>query len=124
MMKRSHFGIGLASALAMTLSACADKSDDIGAAYVSPTQFQSMNCQQLAAEAQATSARARAAFSAQDKRASNDAVAVGVGAVLFWPALFMIRGDGAQAADVARLKGEMQAIEAVNRSKNCGIALG
>jgi hypothetical protein len=41
--------------------------------------------------------------------------------VLFWPALFFIKGDGAQAAEVARLKGEMQALETANALKNCGI---
>jgi hypothetical protein len=32
-----------------------------------------------------------------------------------------MKGDGADAAEVARMKGEMQAIEQVNRMKNCGI---
>lgn len=41
--------------------------------------------------------------------------------VLFWPALFFIKGDGADAAEVAPVKGEMQAIEQLNRMKNCGI---
>ncbi|SCY80598.1 hypothetical protein [Paracoccus tibetensis] len=118
------FKMMLVGATAFGVSGCADKADEIGAAYVSPMHFQAMSCQQLAAEAQGTSARAQNAFAAQDKRASSDAVAVGVGTILFWPALFMIKGDGAHAAEVARLKGEMQAIEAVNRSKSCGLALG
>ena len=65
--------------------------------------------------------RAQAAVSQQNKKASNDQAAAAVGAILFWPALFMIQGDGAQAAEVARLKGEREAIEAANRTKNCGI---
>lgn len=44
-----------------------------------------------------------------------------VSLILFWPAAFFLKGDGAAAAEVARLKGEMQAIEQVNRVKNCGI---
>lgn len=44
-----------------------------------------------------------------------------VGVVLLWPALFFMKGDSADAAEVARLKGEMQAIGQVNRVKNCGI---
>lgn len=80
-----------------------------------------MTCQQLAAEAQLVANRAAAASTAQDKKASNDAVATGVGMVLFWPALFFIKGDGSQAAEVGRLKGEMQAIETANTAKNCGI---
>lgn len=113
-----------ATASLFALGACADKSDQIAASYVSPTIYQGMSCQQLAIEAQSVANRAAAASAAQDKKASNDAVAVGVGTVLFWPALFFIKGDGAQAAEVARLKGEMQAIETANTIKNCGIRFG
>ena len=44
-----------------------------------------------------------------------------VGIVLFWPALFFIKGDGPQAAELANVKGQMQAIETVNGIKKCGI---
>lgn len=107
---------------AMILSACADKSHEIAPSYVSPNNFAPMSCTQLRSEAAAVSARAQVAMAAQDKKADNDAAATAIGAILFWPALFMIKGDGASAAEVARLKGEMQAIEAVNRSRNCGIS--
>jgi hypothetical protein len=46
---------------------------------------------------------------------------VGVSLVLFWPAIFFVGGDNASAAEVARLKGEMQAIEQANIAKNCGM---
>lgn len=114
----------LPAALAATiiLSACADKSAEIAPAYVSPNNFAPLDCAQLRGEAAAVSARANQAMAAQDRKADNDAAATAIGAILFWPALFMIKGDGASAAEVARLKGEMQAIEAVNRSRNCGIS--
>lgn len=108
----------------LAVSACADKSDSISAAYVSPTKYSALNCTQLRAEAAAVSQRARIAIKEQDQKASNDAAAAAVGAILFWPALFMIKGDGASSAAVAQLKGEMQAIEAVNRARNCGITFG
>ncbi|WP_240602298.1 hypothetical protein [Paracoccus endophyticus] len=111
----------MVAATALSTAACAGKSDQIAASFVSPSLYQGLSCQQLAVEAQSVANRAAAAAVAQDKKASNDAVAVGVGAVLFWPALFFIKGDGAQAAEVARLKGEMQAIEQANMQKNCNI---
>jgi hypothetical protein len=40
---------------------------------------------------------------------------------LFWPAIFFVGGDKTNAAQVAQLKGEMQAIEQVNIAKSCGI---
>ena len=44
-----------------------------------------------------------------------------VGIVVFWPTLLFTSGDGAQAAEVAHLKGEMQAIETASRQKGCNI---
>lgn len=120
-MKISMIKIPFAAVVLFSVAACANKSDEIAASFVSPTPYQSLTCQQLAAEAQLVANRASAATAAQDKKASNDAVATGVGVVLFWPALFFIKGDGSQAAEVGRLKGEMQAIETANTAKNCGI---
>lgn len=57
----------------------------------------------------------------QDKQASGDAVKTGVGIVLFWPTLFFLKGDGATAAELGRLRGEMDAIEQASIAKNCGI---
>jgi hypothetical protein len=57
----------------------------------------------------------------QDRKGNNDAIATGVGAVLFWPALFLIKGDAASAQQVAQLTGDMDAIEQANIRKKCGI---
>lgn len=104
------------------LSGCASKSSDISAAYVSPVLYRSLTCEQLALEAQSVSARAITASGQQDQKATGDAVAMTVGLVVFWPALFLMKGDGAQAAEVARLKGEMEAIEHASIANNCGIS--
>jgi hypothetical protein len=39
------------------------------------------------------SARAAEASGAQDQKATNDAVATTVGVIVFWPALFMVKGN-------------------------------
>ena len=44
-----------------------------------------------------------------------------VGMIVFWPALFFVGGDQGNASELSSLKGQMQAIEEANRSKNCGI---
>jgi hypothetical protein len=113
--------IAVTVALAAALSSCASKPKDIEAAYVSSTLYESLPCDRLREEATAVSARAIAASGVQQKKADNDAVAVGVGLVIFWPALFFAKGDGASAAEVARLKGEMKAIETASLKNNCGI---
>lgn len=110
-----------AAAASLLLAGCATNPNQISAAYVSPVLYQNLSCQQLAAEAQRVSNAAAAASGAQSNQASKDAVMTTVGVVLFWPALFFIGGDKGNAAEVARLKGEMQAIEQANISKNCGI---
>lgn len=106
---------------AVSLSACATPPKDIAPTYVSTSLYERLSCSELRAEAEAVSARAAQAYGIQESNRGNDAAMTGVGLVLFWPALFFMKGDGAAAADVARLKGEMQAIEQVNRMKNCGI---
>lgn len=108
-------------ALALSVSGCASSSKDISATYVSPVLYQSLTCDQLSMEAHRVSARAMEVTGQQDKKATGDAVMTGVGLILFWPSLFFIKGDGATAAELGRLKGEMDAIEQASIQKNCGI---
>jgi len=54
--------------------------------------------------------------------ADADAAQVGVGLILFWPALFLVEGgDGAEAQEYSRLKGEKEAIERVSIQKKCAV---
>ena len=115
--------ISTTTAIAMSIIAvgCASRPENISAAYVSPIAYQGLSCSQIANEVQAVSARAAAATGVQSKKATGDAVAMGVGLIVFWPALLFMQGDGASAAEVARLKGEMEALETASRQNNCGI---
>jgi hypothetical protein len=117
MIKKTVIALGAVSMLA----ACATPPKDIAPTYVSTGLYDNLSCEQLRAEAEAASARAATAYGAQDRARSQDAAMTGVSLILFWPAAFFLKGDGATAAEVGRLKGEMQAIEQVNRIKNCGI---
>ncbi len=107
--------------LAAILAGCATNSDNISATYVSPMQYGSYSCPQLREEAMRISSRAAQVTGAQNSKASSDAVAMGVGLVLFWPSLFFIKGDGTTAAEVSRMKGEMDAIEQASVKRKCGI---
>lgn len=106
---------------ALALAGCAKSADQVSAAYVSPLQYQSYTCQQLAQEAERISARAVALTGTQNRQAASDAVVTAVAVVIFWPAAFMVGGDNAQTAELARLKGEMEAIEQISIHKKCGI---
>jgi hypothetical protein len=107
--------------LAVCFAGCASSANEITPSYVSPLQYQYLSCQQIAAEAERVSQRASQVAGAQDEKATNDAVATGVGIVLFWPVLFMVKGDGQTAAELGRLRGEFEALERVSIEKNCGL---
>jgi hypothetical protein len=104
-----------------TLAACASKSSEITPTYVSPFIYQNLTCTQLAQEAQGVSARAAQVTGAQDQKRTNDQIATGVAIVVFWPAAFLVGGDGAMAAELAQLKGQMVAVEQASIAKKCGI---
>ena len=116
-MRRSLF-----SALSgLALAGCATSADKVAPSYVSPMQYDAYNCGQLAEEAQRISAHASAATGAQDSQVTKDAVATTAAIIIFWPAAFFVQGDKQNAAELARLKGEMEAIEQVSIRKQCGI---
>jgi hypothetical protein len=108
-------------ALSSALIGCASSADKIGGQYVSPLQFSNYDCSQLSMEAQRISARVAQLSGVQDQKASNDAVATGVAIVIFWPAAFLVGGNDQTTAELARLKGEFEAIEQVSIQKRCGI---
>lgn len=101
------------------LSACSTASKDISAAYVSPMQYQSYDCQQLMAETQRLQGRYVELGGRLDQAAQNDKALVGVGMVLFWPALFALGGTKQQEAEYARLKGEFDAVQQTSVQKKC-----
>jgi len=107
-------------AATLFLAGCASKAAEIAPTYVSPIQYQSFTCQQLAEEAQRVSSAAVAASGAQDSQATKDAVATGVAVVIFWPSAFFVQGDKQNAAYLAQLKGQMEAIQQESIRKNCG----
>ena len=110
--------------LCAALAGCATSPKDIAPAYVSPILYQNLSCDQLSQEAVRVSNAAAVATGQQQNQASKDTAMMAVGMVLFWPSLFFIGGDKGNASEVARLKGEMQAIEQANISKNCGLQFG
>jgi hypothetical protein len=110
-------------AVAALLSGCATQPKDIAPTYVSPMLYENLSCDQLIAEGQRVSGRAAELTGTQQKKADGDAVAMGVGLILFWPALFFIKGDKESAGELGRLRGEMDAIQQASIKKNCGISV-
>jgi len=115
---RSVIVLSVATAL---LAGCAQKSEKIEAAYVSPLPYEKLSCRQIKDEAQRVATRSGEVMGIQNQKAQNDAVATGVAVVLLWPAAFFIKGDKETATEVANLKGQMNALREVSEKKNCGI---
>lgn len=111
----------LSIAAVVTLAGCATRPSEIAPSYVSTGSYKAFSCEELQQEAEIVSSRALIATGAQEKAAGQDAAVTTVGIILFWPALFFNKGDGATAAELARLKGEMEAIETVSRQNGCDI---
>jgi len=108
-------------ALAVALVGCASSAADITPSYVSPVQYSSYNCQQLALEAQSVSARAAALSGAQDSQRTKDTLVTTAAVVVFWPAAFFVGGDKQTASELGQMKGQMVAIEQVSIAKKCNI---
>jgi hypothetical protein len=87
----------------LVVAACAKNADQVGSTYISPITYESYTCPQLGEEAQRVSSRAAQASGVQDSKATNDKVAMGVGLVIFWPALFFTKGNDENTAELARL---------------------
>src|SRR5664279_1120391 len=113
--------VWVATACGLVVAACAKDASQVGPTYISPITYQSYTCPQLAEEAQRVSSRAAQASGVQDSKSTNDKVAMGVGLIIFWPALLMTKGNDETTAELARLKGQMDAIEQVSIQKKCGI---
>jgi hypothetical protein len=105
----------------LTLGGCATNPNEIAPSYVSPIQYDGYSCAQLGQEAARLSNRAAEVAGVQKNKATGDAVAMGVGLVLFWPSIFFIKGDGTTASEIAQLKGQMNAVEQASITKKCNI---
>lgn len=113
--------ISLVAIASLLLAGCASKAQDVKSAYVSPLAYQDYSCKQIRSELGRVVRKVNEMSGAQDKKASTDSVAMGVGLVLFWPALFFISGSD-HKTELAQLKGEYDALEQIAIQKNCNVA--
>lgn len=113
-------GVLTVVASTITMFGCATASKDIATANVSPIQYQAYSCDQIVGESQRISTRVSQLAGRLDQAAANDQAIAGVGAILFWPALFALGGTKEQEAEYARLKGESDALQQTAIIKSCG----
>jgi len=101
---------------------CATQPKDLPTTYVSPNQYQHYSCDQITLEMNRASRKANELQAKLKQDADNDAAQMAVGLIIFWPTLFFLEGgDGPEAAEYSRLKGEFEALEEVSIQKKCGV---
>lgn len=100
------------------MSGCATRPENISGAYVSPLTYQNYDCEQIRSELARVSRKVAELTGSQRKAANRDAVAMGVGLVIFWPALFFLMGSD-KKEELARLKGEYEALQEAAIQKKC-----
>jgi hypothetical protein len=104
------------------LTACASNPDKIDAAYVSPLKYRDYDCDQVALEMDYVGQRTTKLYTRLKKERNKDNAQMGVGLILFWPALFFLEGgDGPEAAEYSQLKGEYEALRNNSIQKKCRI---
>lgn len=104
----------------IAIGGCATSSKDITEVYVSPLQYNSYDCDQLAAEEQRLRVRASQLGARLDTAAQNDKIIAGASILLFYP-IFFVGGNKAQEAEFARLKGEYSSVEQSAIAKKCNM---
>jgi hypothetical protein len=116
-MKKKLVGLGVA----LLMAGCASSPDKIQTSYVSPLQYKDYDCDQIAGDLDRISHRINDLYGRLKKTSDDDSTQMAVGMLLFWPALFFLEGgDGPEAAEYGRLKGEYDALEKVAIQKKCG----
>lgn len=108
--------------IASFISGCAARPEHISPAYVSPIPYSNCDCDQLRTEIMRVNAKVVEVTGVQERTANKDAVAMGVGLVVFWPALFFLATGDNRKEELARLKGEYDCLEGLAVQKQCDYA--
>ena len=107
--------------LLLVMAGCAKKSANLKATYVPPSYFMKHNCSELRDELYDLNRQMHILAADVDQNSKRDKIKTGVGAVLFWPTLFFIKGKTSESAEYSRLLGEKDAVEHVIIKKECSI---
>ena len=109
----------------LALLACAQRPDKMGATEVSPLVYKDYDCDQIIMESDRISTRVNKLYQQLNDEARADEWQMGIGLVLFWPALFFLEGgDGPEAVEFRELKGQYNALRKAEVMKKCGLKMG
>ncbi|WP_439541113.1 hypothetical protein [Hyphomicrobium sp.] len=109
-----EFKLCLFAGTALLASACAKSPESIAPAYVSEVNYQHWSCGQLGEESGRLSQALAQASTQQENARTNDTV----GIILIGLPVSSLSGDNI-APEIARLKGETEAVRKVSIGKGC-----
>ena len=101
--------IGLS--MSVLITSCASNPASIGDTFVSPSMYNSYDCEQIATEMMRYTAEVANLEGQQMKLYSSDQMKGWVGTLLLWPLLIFIKGDGAIASQLKTAKGTLKALQ-------------
>lgn len=113
--------------MAFVISGCASSSKEVGTAYISPVAYKNYSCEELVEEGNYIQARVQELAQSLDTEATKD-VAQTSAAFILLPFTFGLSlgilgalegGDGPEAVEYARLKGEYEAVRQMAVRKKC-----
>jgi len=116
-MRTAH--LALAALGALTACSSAKTSSEVAPELVSPSMYRGMTCSELRAEARSVKDATPALAAAVDKEYNNDKALEAVAWILFWPAALAMDGNDAEAAQLSRAKGQLEAITTQMKNKGC-----
>jgi hypothetical protein len=102
------------------ICSCSTAGKDVVPVYVSPAHYSNFDCDQVREDLIRINTKVAQITGRLDQAASNDKALMSAGLLIFWPALFVLGGTKQQEAELSRLKGEYDALQAVGASKKCG----
>lgn len=113
-MTHQNFRAFAASLAALALAGCMNMptpTNQITGAYVSPLKYESTSCDALVSEASALARRENALVAAQTQRIKTSETQA------FWYGVG--QGDGVEAAELANVRGEREAVTTAMDKKKC-----
>jgi hypothetical protein len=108
--------VWLVAVAATVLTGCAKSPDSIAPAYVSDLTYRPVSCADLAIESARLQQALAQASTQQEQARGNDTV----GVILLGLPVSSLSGDNV-APEIARLKGELEAIHRVGLQKKCNL---
>ncbi len=101
------------------LIGCTKSGDRISATYIDPIQYHNYDCEHLQGALIRVSQKVGELIGQLNKASRNDKWLTAAGVIILGPMLFALGGDDEKEAQLARLKGEYDALQVIAAEKKC-----